>query len=250
MKDRIAVISDIHGSIWAFESVLEDIDKRGIKQILNLGDSLYGPLKPAETADLIIKLKIPSVRGNEDRILTEKSGQNVNSPSLGFVKECLSEEHIKWLKSLEMTKIFKDEFFLCHGTPANDMEYLIQKVTEKGVVQRNADEIMEILSGIEQKVILCGHDHIQNTVNLPDGKIIVNPGSVGLPAYYDNLPFTHVMQAGTSHARYCIITKSENNYIVENISVKYDWNTALKTAEKNGRPDWVVWLKTGKASIV
>ncbi len=42
--DSIAVISDIHGNRWALEAVLEDINRRGIKRIANLGDCLYGPL--------------------------------------------------------------------------------------------------------------------------------------------------------------------------------------------------------------
>ena len=244
--DQTAIISDVHGNIWAFKSILEDIEKKDIKYILNLGDSLYGPLKPCETADLIIELNIPSVRGNEDRILTETYENVEDSPSLNYVKSCLREKHITWLKSLEPTLIFDTDFFLCHGTPENDMEYLLQNVTKTGVVQREANEIMEMLSDINRKVILCGHDHIQNTKKLPDGKIIVNPGSVGLPAYTDFMPFPHKMQAGTPHARYCIISKTENDYKVKNIRVKYDWDTASKSAETNGRPDWTAWLKTGK----
>lgn len=33
---------------------------------------------------------------------------------------------------------------------------------------------------IEQKIIVCGHTHIPRVVYLANGKIIINPGSVGL----------------------------------------------------------------------
>jgi predicted phosphodiesterase len=39
----VAVLSDIHGNRWALEAVLDDIRRRGIRDMFNLGDSLYGP---------------------------------------------------------------------------------------------------------------------------------------------------------------------------------------------------------------
>ena len=39
----LAVISDIHGNLEALETVLADIDRRGIKEIVCLGDVIgYG----------------------------------------------------------------------------------------------------------------------------------------------------------------------------------------------------------------
>ena len=49
----LAVIADIHGNRWALEAVLQDIDRRGIQQIVNLGDHLTGPLDPAGTAEFL-----------------------------------------------------------------------------------------------------------------------------------------------------------------------------------------------------
>ena len=39
-----AVLSDIHGNRWVLEAVLDDIRRRGIRDLVNLGDCLYGPL--------------------------------------------------------------------------------------------------------------------------------------------------------------------------------------------------------------
>ena len=47
---RFAVISDIHGNLAALDATLAAIDRAGITQIANLGDSLSGPLDPAGTA--------------------------------------------------------------------------------------------------------------------------------------------------------------------------------------------------------
>ena len=36
--DRVAIISDIHGNYQALKSVIDDINKKGIKNIICLGD--------------------------------------------------------------------------------------------------------------------------------------------------------------------------------------------------------------------
>ncbi len=69
MPNRIAVISDIHGNVWALDAVLEDISERNVGCIVNLGDSVYGPLMPTETAEMVLSRGITSVRGNEDRLI-------------------------------------------------------------------------------------------------------------------------------------------------------------------------------------
>ena len=40
-------------------------------------------------------------------------------------------------------------------------------------------------------LLLCGHTHIPRTVALPDRSLVVNPGSVGLPAYTEDTPGFH-----------------------------------------------------------
>ena len=43
---RIAIVTDIHGNLPALEAVVRDIGRRGVDAIVNLGDSLSGPLLP------------------------------------------------------------------------------------------------------------------------------------------------------------------------------------------------------------
>lgn len=61
MEKKIAVLSDIHGNSWALEEVIKDIEKRGIKNIIDLGDSIYGPLDPMGTYKLLTQNKINSI---------------------------------------------------------------------------------------------------------------------------------------------------------------------------------------------
>ncbi|MEM6825716.1 MAG: metallophosphoesterase family protein, partial [Pseudomonadota bacterium] len=58
---KIAVISDIHGNSAALDAVLSDIERRGISRIVNLGDTISGPLDPKGTAARLLEANIPTV---------------------------------------------------------------------------------------------------------------------------------------------------------------------------------------------
>jgi predicted phosphodiesterase len=236
--NELAVIADVHGNRWALEAVLRDIRARGIEEIVNLGDALYGPLDPAGTAELLLELDIPTVRGNEDRLIVEQ-------PSL--VPQGLGSDHFRWLADLPLTKVIRDEILLCHGSPTDDAAYLLWDVTENGAMMREGADLLEDLDEWPQQVILCGHDHLPRTLRLPDGRLIVDPGSVGLPAYSDDSPFPHAMESGSPHARYAVMSGSRDGWIVEQIAVPYDWRVAADRARSNGRDDWAEWLLSGEA---
>jgi len=243
----VAVISDVHGNRWALEAVLEDIELRGVRDILNLGDCVYGPLDPAGTADMLIGLDIPTVRGNEDRIIVEQEREE-DSTALRMVRERLLANHAQWPASLPLTTTAYDDFFLCHGTPQRDDEYLLWEVNPAGERRKTEVELRAGLPALKSPVLLCGHDHVPAEIRFPDGRIIVNPGSVGLPGYTDDVPYVHHMENGTPHARYSIIFPEVTGRRVENIIVAYDWHTAAETARANGRADWAMWLATGRAN--
>ncbi len=205
------------------------------------------PLDPAGTADILLEIDIPTVSGNEDRIIVEMTSDNEISPTLSFVRKELSPLHMRWLESLTPKLVAFDNLFLCHGTPASDHKYLLRSVNASGLIDTSADELDQEVARVEQAVILCGHDHLPGNVRLRDGKLIVNPGSVGLQAYDDDTPFPHVVENGTPNARYCIISRKDDRWTVENVVLAYDWQAAASVAKKNGRADWAHWLTTGRA---
>jgi len=243
----VAVISDIHGNRWALRAVLEDIERRGVERVVNLGDSFYGPLDPAGTARMLIGRGMPTVRGNEDRVLVVASPEEAHSPSLEFTRNSLAAEHMQWLEALEMTAIAYADFFLCHGTPERDDEYLLQRVSEEGACLRTPSEVEGKVGHLDRPVVLCGHDHVARTMRLPNGMLVVAPGSVGLPAYRDELPYPHVMESGTPHARYSVVRWCPDGWQAEAQTVEYEWDVAAGVALKNHRPDWARWLRTGRA---
>jgi predicted phosphodiesterase len=245
----VAVISDVHGNRWALEAVLEDIRGRGITTVVNLGDCFYGPLDPAGTARLLTAAPMVTVRGNEDSILTGEGADDSHSPSLRFTRESLAAEHLAWVASLPLTARVGSSFLLCHGTPARDDEYLLHDVGAEGARRREPAEIRDRLSATDAPIVLCGHDHIPALAELEDGRLVVDPGSVGLPAYADGSPQPHVMAAGSHHARYALIDRAGKAWRVAHVALSYDWQAAAKTASRNGREDWAEWLTSGRARL-
>lgn len=64
---KIAVLSDIHGNISALDAVIAHADSQSVDQIVNLGDICSGALWPEETADRLMGLDLPTIRGNHER---------------------------------------------------------------------------------------------------------------------------------------------------------------------------------------
>jgi putative phosphoesterase len=244
IQEALAVISDIHGNSWALAAVLKDIQSRQLKNVINLGDSLYGPLDPAGTAALLLEHNIISIRGNQDRIILEQTAEA--SVTLDYVRSSLKNEHLRWLEQLPFSLLWQDEIFCCHGTPKNDAEYLLENIGNGHVVMKSDAELCMSLDGVDFKLLLCGHSHLAHIVYFND-KLIFNPGSIGLPAYTDDLPEYHEMESFNPFAKYGILKKKDNKWQAELVVIPYDWHTASRVAEKNHRTDWAAWLKNGRA---
>ncbi len=243
-QSPLAVLADIHANIWALDAVLEDIKRRGIQTIINLGDQVYGPLAPRETAERILSASLLNLQGNEDRMLCEPSA--FLSPTVAWSRSVLHREHLAWLCALPTTAVF-DDVFACHGTPQSDETYLLEDPSAHGGILKSTEQINALLGAVPQRLILCAHSHTPRTVLLPDGRVILNPGSVGLPAYQDETPFPHKMETGSPHARYAIVSEEAGTYMVSHLVIPYDWQRAAQTAREHGRDDWAQWLEQGRA---
>ncbi|MFC2108381.1 metallophosphoesterase family protein [Candidatus Bipolaricaulota bacterium] len=241
----IAVISDIHGNLRALEAVISDIATREVTKIVNLGDCAYGPFDPRPVMNRLQELDMPTVSGNEDRILVETANGRSHSRTATFTANLLEPSHIAWLADLPGTLHWQGTF-LVHGTAESDTTYLLTEVSGSGAVPRSAEAVAARIGAIPEQVILCGHDHTPGTVKLDSGRVVVNPGSVGCPAYTDDVPHEHRIEVGSPHARYAILVQEPGNVHIEWVRVVYDWNAAAEEAAANGFKNWAVWLRTGR----
>jgi diadenosine tetraphosphatase ApaH/serine/threonine PP2A family protein phosphatase len=142
--------------------------------------------------------------------------------------------------------VFEDEVFLAHGTPRSDKTYWLEEVHAFGhMIARSLDDVEEAAEGFDFPVLLCGHSHVQRLVMLSGGRLVINPGSVGCPAYTDNKPYKHNMSAGSPHARYAVLDRRDGVWIASFRAVPYDNMRASEQARANGRLDWAEGLATG-----
>jgi predicted phosphodiesterase len=241
---RIAVISDIHGNLLALDAVLADIGSRAVDLTVNLGDVVSGPLWPQETAECLVPLGLLTISGNHERQLSTATPAQMG-PSDRFAHDALTADQRAWLGSLPATATLPNGVLLVHGTPSSDLEYLLETVEVRGARPATLGEIEQHLADTPAALVLCGHTHVPRVAALPGGMMVANPGSVGLPAYQDDEPFPHVMEAGTPHARYAIADNATGTWQVDLRSVAYEWEAAARQAETNLHPTWAQALRSG-----
>ncbi len=233
---KIAVISDIHGNRLALEAVLDDIVHHGVDGTFNLGDLFAGPMEPNWVADILMDIDIPTVRGNHERVLVDEPREKLNRVDR-FVHDQMEARHRGWINSLPPTMALLDDIFLCHGTPTSDDEpWLDGWWTGRTSTAPDEATVAAKAEGFDYPVLLCGHTHIPRAVRLRDGRLIVNPGSVGLQVNH-----------GSPDARYATIELRNGKYYAAFHAVPYDHFGAARQAEANGFPQWRDALVTGWA---
>ncbi|WP_447724394.1 metallophosphoesterase family protein [Sphingomonas koreensis] len=273
----LAVLSDIHGNLPALEAVIADARAAGATSFVNLGDSLSGPLWPAETADLLMREAWPTIAGNHERQLLTHAPERMNA-SDRFARRCLSDAQLAWLADqpealivtpasvpgstgrqamgLSLDGIARGEVdpgtgagmtdvgaILCvHGSPRRDVEHLIHSVEGAALRDATDTEIAERLAATAAALTLCGHTHVARLAALAGGRIVANPGSVGLQAYTDDHPAFYAVENGDPLARYALVRGTE----VELRAVPYDNLAAATKAAREGREDWAEALRSGR----
>jgi len=75
---RIAVVSDIHGSLAALDAVAEDIALQGPDLVVHGGDLVLNGPGPADVVDRIRELGWPGVMGNTDEMLWNRARRDLN----------------------------------------------------------------------------------------------------------------------------------------------------------------------------
>ncbi len=242
---RIAFVSDIHGNLPALEAVVSDLRRRGADSVVNLGDSLSGPLMPRETAQYLMTQGWPTLAGNHERqLLTQGPGRRNASDE--YAHSQLTTAELAWLASLPPTLRLTPEVLLCHGTPSSDVTYFLETLGEDGQVRAaSADEIVVRLGTEAAPVVACGHTHVARSVRTARGQLLLNPGSVGCPAYDDIHPVPHVVETGSPDARYALLDETADGWVVSLLSVPYDYEPMAVLARRNGRLEWERALRTG-----
>ena len=229
----VAIISDIHSNIEALEAVLADIDARGVKRIICLGDVVgYGP-NPLECMDLVIRRCELSLMGNHDfAIFYEPANFNPAAENASFWTRTqfdadpdVTRRNNRWRYLGSMpTRMANGRFSCFHGSPRKPVnEYVFAADIYSAPAKMAA-----IFDRIEH-LCFVGHTHVpgvfvpdpdfyapeelDNRYKITDERAMINVGSVG--QHRDRNP----------NASYVILTDTA----VEFLRVPYD---VPKTVEK------------------
>lgn len=179
---RVAVLSDIHGVLPALEAVLAEPDVRTADRIVLTGDLAAGP-QPVQTLDALVALgdRAVWVRGNADRelvALRRGAGSPVGDPVSRWAAGQLRPDQVSLLDSLPLSATLDlaglGRTVFCHATPRDDEEVVL--------VDSRLERWDEVFSSLPDGVstVVCGHTHMP-FVRLADRRLVVNPGSVGMP---------------------------------------------------------------------
>ncbi|MDA5285361.1 metallophosphoesterase family protein [Streptomyces sp. Isolate_45] len=182
MLSRVAVLPDIHAVLPALRAVLDEPDVRAADRIVVAGDIAAGP-QPARVLDLLTGLgeRVVWINGNADRELLEyRRGQRdtIADPIALWAADQLRPDHLELLARLPRSRRLPlrglGDVLFCHATPRDDEEVVL--------VDSPLARWQEVFGGLDATIrtVVCGHTHMP-FVRLAHGRLVVNPGSVGMP---------------------------------------------------------------------
>jgi diadenosine tetraphosphatase ApaH/serine/threonine PP2A family protein phosphatase len=168
-----ALLYDVHGNLPALEAALADARSAGAERFVLGGDYALFGARPRETAARLRELDGVAIRGNTDRWLRDSSDAP-DSPlverSLAWCREALGDELCDELAAMPVTAPLNGAL-VCHASPRSDMLTF---------APAPSDADTELLRDDDPAVVVFGHSHLQFEREL-GGRLLVNPGSVGLP---------------------------------------------------------------------
>ena len=178
--ESIAIISDVHGNLTAFEAVLEDIRARGIERILNLGDYVGKGPRGQAVVDLCREVCEVNLRGNWDDFLPGWSDESV-AEMVWWRDELRADQH-QWLLELPLSHdllVSGRRIRLFHAS-ATSVHTRVQRIhtPEQFAGMFASTELTG--AGPEPTMVGYGDVH-QAYVEVHRGRTLFNVGSVGNP---------------------------------------------------------------------
>ena len=177
---RVALISDIHANLEAFEAVLADMP--AADRIVCCGDVVGYYDRPNEVCALVRDRGIACIRGNHDAYvigaLTPKP-ENRLSYRTDWTRDTLDPSHRQWLEELG-TEISLEagprRLRIRHASPWDEETYLYP----------DADAALARVRIGRDEILAVGHTHRPLHRQIDEGWL-VNPGSVGQPRDWNPL---------------------------------------------------------------
>lgn len=203
---KIALFSDIHANLPAFEAFLADLDSRKVDAVYCLGDMIGYNIWPNEVIVEIRRRGIATLAGNHDK------------KTSGYVYELVSPDNRAYLNTLPAhirQEYDQMNIVLAHGSTRSINEYVYEDLDESYV--------LEMMSEAKADVFCVGHSHLPYHRIIGD-KHVVNIGSVGKP------------KDGNPNGCYVVLS-IDDQVKVEFIRFSYDVEKAASAVEISPLPN-------------
>lgn len=182
MIESVVVLSDVHGVLPVLDSVLAEPLVRSADRIVVTGDHAAGPM-PVETLDRLVELgdRVVLVAGNADRDMAAQARGKESGEIPGVTEwgsSLLRPDQVDLLERMPHPVILHitgfGEVVFCHGTPRD--------INEVVLVDTRIEKWAEVFADLPESIhtVVGGHTHMP-FVRLVDRRLVVNPGSIGMP---------------------------------------------------------------------
>lgn len=226
---KIAIFGDIHGNLLALETVLNDIEARGIKQKYCLGDLVDFAPWGNEVIEKIKELNISCIMGNHDeRIgcdlpiipIARHSERETEARfiAIDYSKKTITAENKQFLAELPFHlklnyKIGQKHWNvqLVHASIDSNTNYIYESEDD--------ETFNRMLTESKADIIFMGHTHLSYIKQIKD-KWAVNTGSVGRSREENRL------------ASYAILTLTEEKLETEIIQLTYPIKKVVEAIKK------------------
>lgn len=182
---RIALFSDIHANLLAFQAMLKDMDSQRPDAVYCLGDLVGYHIYPNEVIDEIRRRGIPTLKGNHDEkvenIITNEG--SLNETGKKYAYHLIREDNREYLRTLPAHirldfKMNTEKFNLvfAHGSTRTIDEYVL--------VDTDENYVLQMMEEADADLLFVGHSHKPyHRIIHTDGRFkhVINLGSVGKP---------------------------------------------------------------------
>lgn len=243
---KFAVISDVHGNAPALRLALADAAAHGVDGCLLAGDYCISAPWASEVVALLRSLpNAHIIRGNDEAHLDVPPGDDGQFEVSRWCMSTLSKDDKAWLDALpeELTidcegvtvrMAHSSQVFVGKSLHEKFRTSVLPGFYPDGPADREAlqadfrqlwekESFREYIHALTPGVYVFGHNHIQSWADF-DGRILVNPGSVGLP-----------LDCGTFGAVYSLLTIEDGRASVEERRVPYDAEALIAQAKSTGQ---------------
>lgn len=249
--DRVAIISDVHGNITALQTVINDIEIKGINKIYFLGDSVLKSCNSDLVIDLLRQKCDVMIKGNCDEAVCRPG-----IPKGKFwTRDLLGEERANFIYNLPVSYDFYMSGYLIrlfHSSPFG-LDYMCNPMFSNKDTIYSATEIENPLNLFENTkfigktendpvpdIVGYGHTHTPNMFRVKN-KMIFNPGSVGAPIEMLNDDVNDKNNKFSTVSSYAILEGNLNSKVFAPISITlvrlpYDIEKEVALLQASGLP--------------